>query len=230
MRAIRVANCKQKMTLLLAGRLVSSNGYTPTCTSQGWSNPFGIRRSRQSCLSSQAAPVDLPYPRGAVAVTIQSKGVSETGRSKNCYLLVQRANPPDQGKWSLPGGKIAVGEATLDAAFRELTEETQLVAEDCRWYPYPFMATDAIFASPKTSSDALDAPNYAFHYLIAQCFGRAPDGLPTLVPSDDALDAKWWTLADIEDMLVPEDKVSTSVVNVISRAEELCLKGAMDDL
>lgn len=120
-----------------------------------------------------------------------------------------------------------VGKATLDAARRELTEETQLPAEDCLWYPFPFMATDAIFESPNDGDD--DTKGYAFHYLIAQCFGRARDGLPNLVPSDDALDAKWWTLTSIQDTLVPEAEVSSGVLNVVSRAEELCVKGAMEE-
>ena len=31
-------------------------------------------------------------------------------------LLVRRANPPDQGRWAFPGGKIEMGERIEDAA------------------------------------------------------------------------------------------------------------------
>lgn len=180
-----------------------------------------------SSASVSSSPTPLAYPRAAVAVTVQSQ--LSTSPVPH-YLLVQRANPPDQGKWSLPGGKIHVGEGTLDAAQREITEETQLVTKDCEWLRNPFMTTDAIVV--KNDSSSVEEANegnqqVVFHYLIAQCFARAPDGLPGLTPSDDALDAKWYTLGEIQENLMPNDLVSGGVVQVIERAEELHAKGAL---
>lgn len=43
------------------------------------------------------------------------------------YALVRRKNPPHAGMWSIPGGKIQWGEPTMQAARRELSEETGLV-------------------------------------------------------------------------------------------------------
>lgn len=41
-------------------------------------------------------------------------------------LLIRRANPPSQGLWSLPGGRVEPGEGDEAAAVRELHEETGL--------------------------------------------------------------------------------------------------------
>lgn len=41
-------------------------------------------------------------------------------------LLVKRAHEPRKGEWSLPGGRVELGEALADAVRREVKEETGL--------------------------------------------------------------------------------------------------------
>ncbi len=41
-------------------------------------------------------------------------------------VLVRRANPPLQGQWSLPGGKVHFREKLTDALVREILEECSL--------------------------------------------------------------------------------------------------------
>lgn len=44
-------------------------------------------------------------------------------------LLIRRGTPPRLGEWSLPGGRIEPRERAVDAALRELREETGVQAE-----------------------------------------------------------------------------------------------------
>ena len=80
-------------------------------------------------------------------------------------LLVQRANEPGRGLWSVPGGKVERGERAADAVVREVHEETglqvapgELIGRVVRG---PFAIADyrcTVVAGPlQAGDDALDA-------------------------------------------------------------------------
>ena len=44
--------------------------------------------------------------------------------SDDALLMVKRATPPDEGRWSVPGGRVEPGETLASAVVREVAEET----------------------------------------------------------------------------------------------------------
>lgn len=123
--------------------------------------------------------VSLPQPRGAVLAVLRRP-------ADGAYLLVRRANPPDAGLWGFPGGRIEPGESLLEAAARELEEETGISAQ----------GTETLTVFDSIHHDAQGV--LLFHYVIVavRCTGVNLDiAIPH--PGDDATEAGWFTLADI---------------------------------
>ena len=95
-------------------------------------------------------------------------------------LLVRRGRPPKQGEWSLPGGRIEPGEQAVEAALRELREETGVEAEITGLLD----VVDGIF---------LDAGR---HYVLIDYAARWLSGEPTA--GDDAVEARFVGLEEAE--------------------------------
>ncbi|MDJ0790013.1 MAG: NUDIX domain-containing protein [Myxococcota bacterium] len=68
-------------------------------------------------------PTTYEYPRAALTVDCVVFGVDDEGLK---VLLIERALPPFEGEWALPGGFVHVDETVDEAARRELMEETGL--------------------------------------------------------------------------------------------------------
>ncbi|MBY5971229.1 NUDIX hydrolase [Ferrimonas balearica] len=121
---------------------------------------------------------DLPHPIPAVlCVCLRGSEV----------LLVRRANPPDAGLWGFPGGKIDAGETMAQAAQRELAEETGLTA---------LSAGPVLGASDVLDRDAADALHH--HYVLLALLCTLPADAPPPQAADDALEAEWVPLAEID--------------------------------
>lgn len=108
-------------------------------------------------------------------------GVLAIVRHADRFILVQRARPPAQGKWGFPGGGQEIGETIIEAAVRELREETGVEAE-----PLHIL----------TALDAIDreGERIRFHYTLVAVLLDWKSGDP--VAADDAAAAGWFTAAE----------------------------------
>ncbi|MDB5457571.1 MAG: hydrolase [Caulobacter sp.] len=98
-------------------------------------------------------------------------------------LLIKRGNPPRQGQWSLPGGRVEWGETTAAAALRELAEETGVVAKLLGLVD----VVDGLFVSPESGETTR-------HYVMVDYAARWVSGEP--VAGDDAAEARFVGLAE----------------------------------
>ena len=64
-------------------------------------------------------------------ITVSAQAVVRS--PEGCILLLSRKKPPYVGYWTVPGGKVEVGEHPADTAVRELFEETGIRATVVRW-------------------------------------------------------------------------------------------------
>ncbi|MEZ0319943.1 MAG: NUDIX hydrolase [Pyrobaculum sp.] len=115
-------------------------------------------------------------------------------------LLVKRRYPPSQGKWSLPGGHVELGERLTEAVLRELKEETGM---------------DGVvkkFLAPVEYIEVVDG-RVKYHFVIlVYLVELTSDGPPRA--SDDAEDA---VLTPLEEALKMDLTKTTREVLTLSK-------------
>lgn len=119
---------------------------------------------------------NVPWPRAAVSTAV-FRG--------NSVLLVERGKAPLRGLWSLPGGHIEPGEALIDAARRELMEETGVCAD--------ILGLVDVLDVIRRDHDG----RIAAHYVIAVHYARWVSGEPRA--ASDSRDARFVPVAEIGD-------------------------------
>ena len=107
-------------------------------------------------------------------------GVSACVWHGSQVLIVQRANPPFAGLWSLPGGHAETGESLLAAANRELLEET------------------GVKADLKQLSGVYNLILPDGNYMIACYTGRWKSG--KALASGDVLVVRWGLPSELDDL------------------------------
>lgn len=99
-------------------------------------------------------------------------------------LLVKRGAPPSQGKWSLPGGLVQLGESTEAAALREVEEECGLRVR--------LLGLAGVV--DRITRDAEGRIRY--HYVLIDYLAVPQGGTPRA--GSDAAEVRWVPVADVE--------------------------------
>ena len=99
-------------------------------------------------------------------------------------LLARRAHEPSQGRWSLPGGAIELGETIHDAARREVREECGVEIEVDRVVD----VVDNVIPD--------ESGRVRFHYVIIYLLARYVSGMAR--PNSDASELRWATQAELD--------------------------------
>ncbi len=116
-------------------------------------------------------------------------------------LLVRRANPPDQGLWGCPGGRVEAGETLFAAVERELREETGIEGRATRLIE----ALDIIGRAPDGTLQ--------HHVILLAIACDWVAGTPNA--GDDALEAAWFAPDALRDS---DPRFSAAVARIARQA------------
>ena len=108
-------------------------------------------------------------------------------------IIIKRANDPYKGQWSIPGGRVELGESLADAVRREMREETGL---DVQVGPL-LEVFERIHR---------DDAGVRYHFVIIDYLCSCVGG--TLRAGDDAADAVWVTSEELDRCDIRESAVT----------------------
>ncbi len=126
-------------------------------------------------------------------------------------LLIKRGKFPGKGLWAIPGGFIEPTEELEDGVLRELREETKL------------KVPEKVLRGSITHREVFSKPNRSMRgRTITHAYRFKLDDntkLPKVKGNDDAVDAKWFSLSEFENMqsVMYEDHWAI-IKNMISKA------------
>lgn len=124
-------------------------------------------------------------------------------------LLVRRGREPGKGTWALPGGFLDGRERVLQGAIRELHEETGLGMLDTS-LEYALAGT-AVFDHPDRSIRGRTITHAHF-------FNLKHTRPPEVAGADDAVEAKWFPIAELTSM---EGELFEDHFNILNHFLEL---------
>ena len=134
-------------------------------------------------------PYNYEYPRPSVTADCIVFGLDDSYNLK--VLLIQRANPPFQHQWAIPGGFIEMEETLETAALRELQEETGV--KDV------FIEQLFTFGHPKR--DPRDRVITVAYYALVNLEDHP------VKAADDAKEVKWFDIKTLPELAFDHQKI-----------------------
>ena len=135
------------------------------------------------------------YPHPAVTADCLVFARTDEGMK---LLLIQRKNEPGKGKWAFPGGFMDIDETTIDAARRELKEETGLVVGEL----HRVGIFDAVDRDPRER-------------IITVAYYTILDKPAEVSGLDDAAQAKWFSLTELPDLAFDHKEILQEAERVL---------------
>lgn len=135
------------------------------------------------------------YPHPAVTADCLVFARTDEGMK---LLLIQRKNEPCKGKWAFPGGFMDIDETTIDAARRELKEETGLVVGEL----HRVGIFDAVDRDPRERTITV-----AYYTIL--------DKPAEVSGLDDAAQAKWFSLTELPDLAFDHKEILQEAERVL---------------
>jgi 8-oxo-dGTP diphosphatase len=106
-------------------------------------------------------------------------------------VLVKRKFPPLAGEWSIPGGRLKIGETQRDGVVREAREETGLTVDPVQLLGvYDRLLRD-------------EAGRILYHYVLIDFLCQRIAG--ELQAGGDADDARWFSQEQLRKLTLMED-------------------------
>jgi 8-oxo-dGTP diphosphatase len=138
------------------------------------------------------------YPRPAVTVDAL---IFKKGARVPRVLLIKRGNEPFKNMWAIPGGFIDLDEELVDAAKRELEEETGI--KDTALHE--FGVYGAVNRDPR-------------HRTISIAFaGILDDDSVNAVAADDAAEADWFEVNNLPKLAFDHDMIIQDAIKYVKQ-------------
>lgn len=142
-------------------------------------------------------PVQYEFPRPSLTVDV---AVFSMEQWLPAVLLIRRGREPYKGRWALPGGFVDEGEDPVEAAVRELSEETSMEVRAI--YPIGF------YGAPGRDPRG---------HVVSAVFLAGATGCTGQSAGDDAADARWFDPWDPPEMAFDHSEVLADCIAAASR-------------
>jgi len=117
-------------------------------------------------------------------------------------LLARRGRPPGQGKWSIPGGLVHLGERLEDAVVREIEEESGLHVR--------VLGLCGVIDRVVREQDTV-----RYHYVIIDYVAESVGG--RLEAGSDAAEVRWVSITGLDHY-----DTTDGLADMVHRAVSLC--------